>query len=160
MHSSNYQLILIFAVWVWVLDIMLKSQVCCDPVTCGRKYISGVCSVPGTEPLKILTMIAIKMSLVVLLFGKPWGYLRGFPGMLVVKNLPANARDMGLIPWSRRSPGRGMAAHSSALAWRIPWTEEPGGLLSMVLQSVGHDWSDLAYSTQSYPRMRIITRCA
>ena len=36
------------------------------------------------------------------------------------------------------------SAHSSILAWRIPWTEEPGGLLSMELHRVGHDWSDLA----------------
>ena len=35
---------------------------------------------------------------------------------------------------------KGMATHSSILAWRIPWTEEPGGLLSMELQRVGHDW--------------------
>ena len=33
-----------------------------------------------------------------------------------------------------------MAAHSSTLAWKIPWTEEPGGLQSMGLQRVGHDW--------------------
>ena len=32
-----------------------------------------------------------------------------------------------------------MAAHPSILAWRIPWTEEPGGLQSMGLPSVGHD---------------------
>ena len=32
-----------------------------------------------------------------------------------------------------------MATHSSILAWEIPWTEEPGGLLSMRLQRVGHD---------------------
>ena len=37
-----------------------------------------------------------------------------------------------------------MATHSSVLAWRIPWTEEPGGLLSMGSHRVGHDWSDLA----------------
>ena len=34
----------------------------------------------------------------------------------------------------------GMATDSSILAWRIPWTEKPGGLQSMGLQSVGHDW--------------------
>ena len=38
---------------------------------------------------------------------------------------------MGLIPGSGRSPGGGMATHSSILAWRISWTEEPGGLQSM-----------------------------
>ena len=37
-----------------------------------------------------------------------------------------------------------MATHSSALAWRIPGTAEPGGLLSMGSHRVGHDWSDLA----------------
>ena len=37
-----------------------------------------------------------------------------------------------------------MATHSSVLAWRIPWTGEPGGLPSMGLHRVGHDWSDLA----------------
>ena len=34
-----------------------------------------------------------------------------------------------------------MATHSSILAWRIPWTEEPGGLQSMGLQRVGHDFT-------------------
>ena len=37
-----------------------------------------------------------------------------------------------------------MATHSSVLAWRIPGTEEPGGLPSMGSNRVGHDWSDLA----------------
>ena len=37
-----------------------------------------------------------------------------------------------------------MAPHSSTLAWKIPWTEEPGGLQSMRSRRVGHDWSDLA----------------
>ena len=38
-----------------------------------------------------------------------------------------------------------MATHSSILAWKIPWTEELGGLQSIALQRVGHDWSDLAH---------------
>ena len=37
-----------------------------------------------------------------------------------------------------------MATHSNILAWRIPGTEEPGGLMSMESHGVGHDWSDLA----------------
>ena len=37
-----------------------------------------------------------------------------------------------------------MATHFSTLAWKIPWTEEPGGLQSMALQRVGHNWSDSA----------------
>ena len=38
-----------------------------------------------------------------------------------------------------------MATHSSVLAWRIPWTEEPDGRQSTGSQRVGHDWSDLAH---------------
>ena len=55
---------------------------------------------------------------------------------LVVKNLPANA---GEVMWVRslgeEDPQEdGMATHSSILSWRIPWTEEPGGLQSIRLQ--------------------------
>ena len=39
---------------------------------------------------------------------------------------------------------KAMAPHSSTLAWKIPRMEEPGGLQSMGLHGVGHDWSDLA----------------
>ena len=42
----------------------------------------------------------------------------------------------------------GMATHSSVLAWRIPWTEEPGGLQSMGPHRVGHHRSDLAQRLQ------------
>ena len=42
-----------------------------------------------------------------------------------------------------------MATHSSVLSWRIPWTEEPGGLPSMGSHRVGHDWSDLAAAAKS-----------
>ena len=38
----------------------------------------------------------------------------------------------------------GIETHSSILAWSIPWTEEPGRMQSIVLQRVGHDWSNLA----------------
>ena len=39
---------------------------------------------------------------------------------------------------------KAMAAHCSTPAWKIPWMEEPGGLLSMGLHRVGHNWSDSA----------------
>ena len=44
-----------------------------------------------------------------------------------------------------------MATHSSVLAWRIPGTEEPGGLLSMGSHGVGHDWSHLAAAAAAIP---------
>ena len=55
------------------------------------------------------------------------------PGGTVVKNLPAYIGDMF------RSQEKEMATHSSILAWKVPWTEEPGGLQSMRSQRVGHD---------------------
>ena len=58
----------------------------------------------------------------------------GFPGGLAVKNLPVNAGDTGdtsSIPGLGRSLEEETATHSSMLAWRIPWTEEPGGLQSV-----------------------------
>ena len=57
----------------------------------------------------------------------------------MVKNLPPNAGDTVLIPGSGRSRGIGMETHSSMLSWKIPWTEEPDGLLSMGLQRIRHD---------------------
>jgi len=53
---------------------------------------------------------------------------RGFPVGSVVKSPPTNAGDTGLNPGLGRSPGEGMATHSSILSWVNPWTEEPGGL--------------------------------
>ena len=48
----------------------------------------------------------------------------------MVKHLPSVC-EMGSIPGSGDPLEKGMATHSSILAWRIPWTEEPGGLQSM-----------------------------
>ena len=63
---------------------------------------------------------------------------RGFPDGLVVKNLPANAgdtRDLGRSLGQEDPLEEEMATRSSILAWRIPWTEEPGGLQSTGSQS-------------------------
>ena len=64
----------------------------------------------------------------------------GFPGDLEGKVSACNAGYLGSIPGSGRSPGEGNGAtHSSILAWRIPWTEEPGGLQSTGSQKVRHN---------------------
>ena len=46
------------------------------------------------------------------------------------KESTCSVGDLGSIPGLGRSPEEGMATHSSILAWRVPWTEEPGGLQS------------------------------
>ena len=66
----------------------------------------------------------------------------GFPGGSKVKNLPAiqEPQEMLVRSLGREDPlEEGMATHSNILAWRIPWTEEPGGLYFIGLQRVGHD---------------------
>ena len=68
---------------------------------------------------------------------------RDFPGSSLVaqmeKNLPAmQETQVQSLGWEDALE-KGMATHSSILAWRIPWTEEPGKLQSMGLQRAGHD---------------------
>ena len=57
----------------------------------------------------------------------------------MVKKPPDNAGDAGSIPGLKRSLEEEMATHSSILANKIPWTEEPGELQSLVSQTVGHN---------------------
>ena len=62
---------------------------------------------------------------------------------LVAKNL--EMQETWVQPLGREDPPEeGMATHPSILAWRISWTEEPGRLLSIGLQRVRHNWSNLA----------------
>ena len=63
----------------------------------------------------------------------------GFPSCSDSKEPACNVGDPGSILGQEDPLEKGMATHSSILAWRIPWTEEPGGLQSMESQRVGHD---------------------
>ena len=77
----------------------------------------------------------------------PNGRWKRFPGGSAVKNLLAvqELQETWVLSLGQEDPlEKDMATHSSILAWRIPWTEEPSGLQSMGLQRVRHDWSDLA----------------
>ena len=70
-----------------------------------------------------------------------YNYLWDLQVALVVKNPLANAGDIRdqVQSLGQEDPlEEGPATHSSILAWRIPWTEEPGGLQSMGSQKVGH----------------------
>ena len=63
----------------------------------------------------------------------------GFPCDSLIKNLPAYARDAGLIPGFEDPLEKEMAIHSNILAWEVTWTEEPGRLQSMGLKRIGHN---------------------
>ena len=69
-----------------------------------------------------------------------------------LKYLPA-VRETWVQSLGREDPlEKEMATHSSILAWRIPWTEEPGGLQSTVSQRIGHDFTFtfMGFSRQEY----------
>ena len=81
----------------------------------------------------------------------------GFPGGSAVKNLPVvqetQETQAGFL--GQEDPLEdGMATHSSILAWRIPWTEEPGRLQSMGSQRVRHSRSDLACTHASFDNQK------
>ena len=69
--------------------------------------------------------------------------------MAQYKGSACNVGDPGSILGWEDPLEKGMATHSSIFAWRIPWTEEPGGLQSMGLQRVKHD---TCYSYYGLPR--------
>ena len=86
-------------------------------------------SYQGSLPSTIWSLIFVLVSLVA----------------QMVKNLPAMRET-----WVRSLGGedpleKGMATYSNILAWRIPWTEEPGGLQTMGSQRVRHDWATNTY---------------
>ena len=66
--------------------------------------------------------------------------LLGFSDGSDSKESACNAGDSSSLPGQEDPLEEGMATHSSILAWRIPWTEEPGGLQFMGSQRVRHDW--------------------
>ena len=97
-------------------------------------WLSRACKMLGF-PNKYTILIEPSSTLMLcmeILFQPYFNNSMGFPGGSEVKNPPANAGS--ILGW-RRSPGVEMATRSSVLAWKIPWTEEPGGLQSRGSQS-------------------------
>ena len=101
------------------------------------------------ESLPLLPLLVVKWSwffafhLVCLLHSFCFGFgsninHRAFSGVSVVKNLPANAGNAGLIPGLGRFPGEGNGNPVQYSCLGNPWTEEPGGLQSIGSQRVRH----------------------
>ena len=100
---------------------------------------SGKSSIPGFfEWKRKRKKTSYLLSLIIRALIPLWG----FSGGSVVKNMPANAGDLGSILGWEDPLEREMATHSSTLAWEIAWTEEPGGLQSMGLQKIWTRLSD------------------
>ena len=73
------------------------------------------------------------------------GFLSGSDG----KESTCNAGDAGSIPGLGRSPGGGHGCPLQYSCWKIPWTEDPGGLQSMGSQRIGHDSSVQVYQQEA-----------
>ena len=115
----------------WVGKIRWRKKCPSTPVFLPGEF-HGQRSLVGYSPwvAKNQTQLVLYQNMTVV-------SILGFPAGSVSKNLPVmqettcSARGQGWIPGSERSPGEGMATHTSILAWEIPWTEEPGRLQSM-----------------------------
>ena len=121
----------------------------------GRKAMTNLGSILKSRDISLPTKVHIVKAMVfpVVMYGcESWTTTiirtrRDLPliesiVVLMVKNTPASAedlRDTGSMPGSGRSSGGRNATHSSILAWRIPWTEEPGRLQSMRSQRIRQD---------------------
>ena len=75
----------------------------------------------------------------------------------LLKNVPAMRETWVRFLGQEDALEKEMATHSSTLAWKIPWTEEPGRLQPIGLQRVGHDWATCQY--QCLSRIIIILKC-
>ena len=77
----------------------------------------------------------------------------GFPGGSDTKDSACNVGDLGSISGLGRYPGEGSGNPLHYSCWRIPWTEEPGGLQSVGSQRVGHNWVAFTFNviTRSLP---------
>ena len=81
----------------------------------------------------------------------------GFHGDSDGKEFAYNAGNLGSIPGSGRFLGEKLAIHSITIAWKIPWTEEPGRLQSMGSQRARHDWATSLHLAWQWPSCSLTT---
>ena len=82
-------------------------------------------------------------------------YLQGLPWWLRRWRLCLQCRKLEFDPWVGKSPlKKEMTIPSGSLAWKIPWSEEPGGLQSTGLQRVRHNWATNSFT--SFSRMFLV----
>ena len=97
------------------------------------------------HPVKLSEPCVLLCKIVITIITTSWLWW-GFPGGASGKERACQPRrhETWVLSLGREDPLEGMTTHSSILAWRIPWTDEPGGLQFIGLQRVRHNQSDLA----------------
>ena len=117
---------------------------CTEMLDCGtifpRRQFHHAMSLLRNSPL-VPNSHLIRSHLLGLAFQLLFHYLWASLVAQTVKNPPAMQKTRDQTPGWEDPLEKGMAAHTSILAWRIPWAEEPGGLQSMGLQTVRHNWT-------------------
>ena len=122
----------------------------------GKKFLSKLNNGVNSNPRKQMIYILLEQESSNWLSRLPRGSEFNFQNRvrysqvaLVVKNPPVCAGDLEMrgqsLSWNDPLE-KDMATHSIILVWRIPQTEEPGGLQSLGLQRVRHNWTNLAHT--------------
>ena len=107
----------------------------------GSSILFSIVAIPIYNPINSVQELPFCTFILAFVITHLWWWASQVA--LVVKNLPANE---GHIRDVEDRLEEGMEIHSSILAWRIPWTEEPGRQQSMGSQRVRHDWSGLTHT--------------
>ena len=136
--------------WKWKVKVKLLSRVRLLATPWTAVYQAPLSM--GFSRQKYWSGVSLPSPCYLLKHCKNWKvlyscYLLGFPGGASDKDSTCQCRkqERRVSSLGQEDPlEEGMATYSSILAWRIPWTEEPGGLQSIGLQRVGHHWGDLA----------------
>ena len=131
---------------VKVLVAQYCIQLCGDPIDCSSPgpYVHGILQARILERVGISSSRGSSQL-------RDWAQVSCIASLVAqtVKHLPT-MRETRVQSLGREDPlEKEMATHSSILAWKIPWTEEPGCLLSMGSQRVGHDWATSLHFTSS-----------
>ena len=100
----------------------------------GESSLSGV-SYKDTNPIRSARALPLLLHLTLIIS------LESFPGGSDHKESACNAGDRVWSLGLEDPLEKGVATHSGILACEIPWTEEPGGLWSLVLRRIGHNWA-------------------
>ena len=114
-----------------ILNFSYQVFATCLPSVCPKSQYSQMClPICFTYFMYISILLEFWVLFFSFAYALPWIRIN-FPHSSLDKESACNARDLGSIPGLGRALEKEMATHSNILAWRISWTEEPRGLLSM-----------------------------
>ena len=136
----------------WTLAVKkLLSWFCWHPTFTATTVSPSAWAPPPPAPLPTTSITtAIKFRTVLWFFVVLVTVSKSLSDKLYLSGVRENSLIFGFIWGGLLSlVEKAMAPHSSTLAWKIPWTGEPGGLPSLGLYRVGHNWSDLAAAAVS-----------